>query len=73
MQELGAELHLELGNQSTAEGLHLKGLEDFADLIVLINQAAPAAMAVTLLSHYREDLSRVNPFKASRESELRCG
>lgn len=73
MQELGAELHRELGNQSTVEGLHLKTLEDFADLVVLINQAAPAATAVKLLSHYREDLSRVNLLRPPAKANCAVG
>jgi hypothetical protein len=68
MQELGDELHAELDKRTTSESVRLKTLDEFADLCVLINQAAPAADAVTLLSQYRRDLQRVNilrpPMKA---------
>ncbi len=60
MLELGEELHQELGNQTSSDVLELKTLNDFADLVVLINQAAPATNAVTLLSQYRQDLSKVS-------------
>ena len=69
MKELGDELRQELGKDSTAESYHLTALDDFADLVVLINQAAPATNAVTLLSDYHKDLARVNllrpPVKAA--------
>ena len=40
MEELGEELHEELGKHTTSESFRLKSLNDFADLIVLVNQAA---------------------------------
>ena len=68
MQELGRELRQDLGKQSTSNGFGLSALNDFADLVVLINQAAPAAHAVTLLSQYREELQRVNLLRPPRKS-----
>jgi hypothetical protein len=68
MKELGDELHQELGKHTTSESYHLKTLDAFADLVVLINQAAPATNAVTLLSDYREDLSRVNLLRPPAKS-----
>jgi hypothetical protein len=73
MKELGDELHEELGKRTTLESYHLKTLEDFADLVVLINQAAPATNAVTLLSHYREDLARVNLLRPPAKSSCAPG
>ncbi len=68
MQELGDELHEELGKQNTSEAFRLKALDNFADLVVLINQAAPATNAVTLLSHYRQDLGKVNLLRPPAKS-----
>ena len=73
MKELGDELHLELGKQTTSESYHLKTLDDFADLVVLINQAAPATNAVTLLSDYREDLAKVNLLRPPAKSDCTPG
>ena len=73
MRELGDELHQELGKQTTSESYHLKTLDDFADLVVLINQAAPATNAVTLLSHYRQDLGKVNLLRPPAKSNCAPG
>ena len=73
MNELGNELHDELGKQHTSEGFRLKALDDFADLVVLINQAAPATDAVTLLSHYRQDLGKVNLLRPPAKSGCAAG
>lgn len=73
MKELGDELHQELGKQTTSESYHLKTLDDFADLVVLINQAAPATNAVTLLSDYREDLAKVNLLRPPAKSNCAPG
>ncbi len=69
MKEIGDELHAELGKGTTSDAVRLKSLDNFADLVVLINQAAPAATAVTLLSQYREDLQKVNLLRPPRESK----
>ena len=73
MREIGEELHRELGNQTTSDEIKLKTLEDFADLVVLINQAAPAAEAVTLLSQYRRDLQQVNLLRPPKKSDCAAG
>jgi len=73
MRELGDELHQELGKHTTSDSYHLKSLDDFADLVVLINQAAPATNAVTLLSDYRQDLSRVNLLRPPVKSNCAPG
>lgn len=73
MEEVGDELHKELGKQSTLATYNLKTLDDFADLVVLINQAAPATHAVTLLSRYREDLAKVNLLRRPAKSNCSPG
>jgi hypothetical protein len=73
MQEIGDELHTELGKGTTIDAMRLKTLADFADLVVLINQAAPAANAVTLLGKYRADLQKVNLLRPPRQSKCAPG
>lgn len=73
MKEIGDELHAELGKGTTSEVVRLKTLDSFADLVVLINQAAPAATAVTLLSQYRTDLQKVNLLRPPRKSNCPAG
>jgi hypothetical protein len=73
MEQIGDELHDELGKSTTRDVVRLKALDDFADLVVLINEAAPAANAVTLLSKYRADLQRVNLLRPPRESKCAAG
>ena len=73
MREIGEELRKELPKQGTADAIHLKTLDDFANLVVLINQAAPAADAVTLLSQYREDLQKVNLLRPPAKSGCTAG
>jgi hypothetical protein len=68
MREIGEELHKELGKETSSDEIRLKTLEDFADLVVLINQAAPAAEAVSLLSQFRQDLQQVNLLRPPRKS-----
>lgn len=60
MREVGDQLRAELGKGTTANDVRLPILKDLADLVVLINQAAPAAEAVKLLAEYRNELQRVN-------------
>lgn len=59
MEEIGKELHEELKQNPNASTFKLAALADFADLVVLINQAAPADHAIELLSQYRTDLQQV--------------
>jgi hypothetical protein len=73
MKEIGDELHAELGKGTTSDAVRLKSLDDFADLVVLINQAAPAAVAVTLLSQYRVDLQKVNLLRPPKKSNCPAG
>ena len=73
MKELGDELHEELGKRTTTDALRLRTLDDFADIVVLINQAAPAATAVTLLSEYRQDLQRVNILRLPKKTNCAAG
>jgi hypothetical protein len=70
---IGDELHAELGNGTTRDALQLKSLNEFADLVVLINQAAPAADAVTTLIQYRSDLEKVNLLRPPRKSSCDAG
>lgn len=73
MKELGDELHTELGKQSTSDEIRVKTLSDFADLVVLINQAAPAAHAVALLSEFRQDLQKVNLLRPPKNQNCAPG
>jgi hypothetical protein len=73
MKEIGDELHAELGTGTTTEAMRLKSLDNFADLVVLINQAAPAAVAVSLLGQYREDLQKVNLLRPPRQTSCDAG
>jgi hypothetical protein len=73
MKELGDELQAELGKSTSGDALHLKTLDDFADLVVLINQAAPATEAVTLLSEYRQELQRVTLLRPARRTGCAAG
>jgi len=59
MEQIGRELHDELGKNQSAEIPKTPALANFADLVVLINQAAPADHAIQILSQYREDLQNV--------------
>ena len=68
MREIGEELRKELAKHDTADEIHLNTLDDFANLVVLINQAAPAADAVELLSQYRGDLQKVNLLRPPAKS-----
>jgi len=70
---IGDELHSELGKSATRDAMQLKSLGDFADLVVLINQAAPAANAVTTLIQYRGDLERVNLLRPPRQTSCDAG
>jgi hypothetical protein len=73
MRLIGDELHTELGKATTRDVVQLKSLSDFADLVVLINQAAPAANAVTTLIQYRADLEKVNLLRPPRKSSCDAG
>jgi hypothetical protein len=59
MEKIGQQVHDELAKEVDAENIQIPALANFADLVVLINQAAPADHAVTLLSQYRTDLQQV--------------
>jgi hypothetical protein len=69
MIDLGDELRAELGRNRTSDAVTLKVLDEFADLVVLINQAAPASEAVRLLTEYREDLRQVNLLRPARKQD----
>lgn len=73
MKLIGDELHAELGKGTTRDALQLKSLSEFADLVVLINQAAPAANAVSVLIQYRADLEKVNLLRPPRKSSCDAG
>ena len=73
LKELGDELRAELGKAATRPEDRLKTLGQFADLVVLANQAAPADEAVTLLSEYRSDLQRVNILTPPRRHHCPAG
>jgi hypothetical protein len=59
MEQIGRELHEELAKAPSSGPLQLPALANFADLVVLINQAAPADHAVTLLSQFRNEVEKV--------------
>ena len=73
LKQIGDELHTELGKGTTRDAVQLASLNKFADLVVLINQAAPAANAVTTLIQYRADLEKVNLLRPPRKSSCDAG
>ena len=73
MKLIGDEMHAELGKGTTRDVMQLKSLSDFADLVVLINQAAPAANAVSTLIEYRADLEQVNLLRPPRKASCDAG
>ena len=73
LMELGDSLRQELGRSSTRPGERLKSIGQFADLVVLINQAAPADEAATLLGRYRSSLQRVNILTPARRDHCPAG
>jgi hypothetical protein len=68
MKEIGDQLHAELGTGTTRDVVRLTSLNNFADLVVLINEAAPAANATSLLIQYRADLAKVNLLRPPKQS-----
>lgn len=60
LKQVGDQLHDQAGKQTNIDAFHLPALNEIADLMVLINQAAPATEAVNLLADFREDLQKIH-------------
>lgn len=67
MREVGRQLSSQIKRGTNVEFYTSPLLRELADLIVLINAAAPAVEAVNLLAEYRQELQRVHFLMRSRE------
>ncbi len=73
MREVGRQLSSQIKEGANVESFTSPVLRELADLIVLINAAAPAIEAVNLLAEYRKELQKVHFLMPPRASDCPPG